>query len=122
MAPPQTNATLTAIAGAGAADDWDRPASAGASKWTGSIRAYYREKVDRVANGQGGVDVLVRRTLWVETADLPDELDTDDALTFRVDGDAADQIGTARTVARSRLPAAGVPSALQTTRMDLEDA
>lgn len=118
--PPQANATVTLATGAGVADDWDRPADAGDPKWSGSVRAYYREKVDRIASA-GAVNVLVRRTLWLDTADVDAmALDTDDVLTFTVDGAAAASTGTAKTLARARL--AGIPSSLQTTRIDLEDA
>lgn len=135
--PPQTNATLVRIlAGSGAGqaptegfDDWDRQAPAPADpdgagpavageKWAApaGVRAYYREKVDRVAT-ETAVNVFTRRTVWVDTVDVPDELDTDDVVELKLD-DGRTVTSTARTVARSSLPQAPTVS---TTRIDLED-
>lgn len=120
--PPQTNATVTAVAGSGSGDDWDRPAVAGGAKWAGVIRAYYREATDRVAAGAGGtVDVAVRRELIVDTAALDElGLDTDDVVTFHVDGYPAESTGTARTIRRASL--ANIEPSLQTAKITLEDA
>lgn len=119
--PPQVNARLVKVTGQGTADDWDRAAAAGAVKWENpslELNAYYRERVDRISTGDR-VDVLVRRTLFVDT-DLADrlELDTDDVVELVNDAGVTVR-SPARTVARSRL--AGVPGPLQTTRIDLED-
>ena len=117
--PAQANATVTAIAGAGVADDWDRAGGAGAVKWNGSARAYYRERADRQA-GADSTDVLTKRELVLDVADVDAMgLDLDDVLTFTVDGRAGALTGTARTVPRPRL--AGVPRGLQTSRIILED-
>lgn len=122
MAPPQHNATLTLVAGAGVADDWDRAGGAGPQKFAGEVRGYYRETTDRVSDGRGGVDVLIRRELIIETADLDaiNGLDTDDVLTFRVDGETVDRVAQARTIRASRL--AGVTPSLQTAKITLADA
>lgn len=118
--PAQANATVTRIAGAGVADDWDAPAAAGGNKWVGEVRGYYRESLDRVPSG-GGVSVLKRRELILDYADVKAMgLDTDDVITFRVDGDAADSTGTAQTIPRREL--GGVPRGLQTSRIVLADA
>jgi hypothetical protein len=118
--PPQSNGNLVTIApAAGAAvDDWDvpTPADGDGDKWTGSIRVYYREKVDRVQAGDE-LNLLTRRTAWASTAELPAELDTDDVVTLELD-DGRTITGTARTIARSSLAGAGPVS---TTRVDLED-
>lgn len=118
--PAQTNAVITRVAGSGTSDDWDRPAAAGGEKWSGLKRAYYREATDRL-RGDGAVDVAVRRELILDTAAL-DELgvDTDDLITFHVDGRPADTVGTARAIRRSQL--AGVAAGLQTSKITLEDA
>ena len=116
--PPQVNAHVTRVVGQGTADDWDRPASDGAQKWVGRAAAYYREKVDRVTDGAGSVNVLVRRTVWVDTSDLDAmALDTDDVITIEPDGRPA-ITSPARTIARSAL--ADAPT-VSTTRIDLED-
>lgn len=117
--PPQSNATVTAVVGSGKADDWDRPAAAGGAKWAGSVRAYYREATDR-ATIEGAVNVLERRELILDSADLDAmALDTDDVITFRVDGAAAAETGTAKAIRAARL--AGVPRGLQTARVTLAD-
>lgn len=118
--PPQTNAAVTRVAGSGSADDWDRPAAAGGQKWAGVIRAYYREATDRRA-GEGAVDVAVARELIVDTAALDElGLDTDDVITFRVDGAGAETTGVARAIRRSQLE--GVPRDVATSKITLEDA
>lgn len=117
--PAQANATVTAVAGAGVRDDWDAPAAAGGAKWSGSVRAYYRERVDRQSGGDG-VNIAVARSLIIDTADYDAlGIDTDDVVTFTRDG-GAEQTGTAKAVAPARL--AGIPRDLQTTRIELEDA
>lgn len=120
--PPQTNATVTAVAGQGTPDDWDTAGGPGAGKWAGELRAYYREATDRVRSVAGGtVDVLLRRELILDTADLELlELDTNDVITFLVDGAGAPSSGSAKTIRRSAL--AGIPRALQTSKVTLEDA
>lgn len=126
--PPQTNATLTLVAGAGTADDWDRPGGAGPEKWAGEVRGYYRERTDR-ERGDQAVDVLVRRELIIDTADLDainlaagddGELDTDDLVTFRVDGAGDDVVIAVKNVRAARL--AGVSASLQTAKLTLADA
>lgn len=133
--PPQSNATLVRVStaqapGAPAAiDDWDvdvaaatdpdaeGPLAAG-DKWTGRIAGYVREKVDRIV-GDGVLTLVTRRTLWVDSGDVPEGLDTDDVLDVELD-DGTVVRARARTIARSRL--VGVPARLQTTRIDLEEA
>lgn len=119
MAPPQSNGDLVSVDRAGGAvDDWDAgvPAGAAGNKWAGSIRVYYREKVDRVDAG-GELNVLTRRTAWASTGELPADLDTDDVVTLELD-DGRTITSPARTVARSSLPGL---EAVSTTRIDLED-
>lgn len=119
MAPPQTNATVTRVAGAGVADDWDRPAQAGADKFAGAERAYFRRRGDRVASG-GRVDVLERDELVVEVAWVRTVgLDTDDVITYVLD-DAPDAPLTASPQAIPVKALAGIPAGLQTSRIALE--
>jgi hypothetical protein len=116
--PPQTNATATAGAGGGRRDDWDVSAAAGAAKWAGEVRAYFRERVDRQSGGDG-VNIAAARSLIIDSADFDAmALDTDDVVTFQPDG-AGQQTGTAKASAPARL--AGIPRDLQTTRIELED-
>lgn len=118
--PPQTNATVTAIAGQGKAEDWDTPAAAGAAKWAGEVRAYYRESLDRVT-GNGTVDVVLRRELVIDYEDVDlMGLDTDDVITFRVDGRQADETASARVIPRRLL--GSIPRTLQTSRIVLDEA
>jgi hypothetical protein len=118
--PPQSNATVTAIAGAGTAPDWEEPGTAGAAKWAGSARAYYREATDRSASDGGGVDVNLRRELILDTADLEAMgLDTDDVVTFTVDGEDP-TTGKAQVIRKAKL--AGIPRGLQTSKITLEAA
>jgi hypothetical protein len=126
--PPQTNATLKLVAGAGVSDDWDRGSSAGPEKWAGEVRGYYRERTDRERTGEA-VDVLVRRELIIDVDDLDainaaaagdGELDTDDLVTFRVDGAAADVAIPVKSIRAARL--AGVTAGLQTAKLTLADA
>lgn len=120
-APPQHNATLSKITGAGVADDWDRPAEEGAVKWAGEARGYYRETTTREQGANGATNIATKRELVI-TMDTLDELDldTDDVLTFTVDGDETEQTGTAQSIPRVRL--AGVPAEVQTSRIRFENA
>lgn len=121
MTVPQQNATITAVAGAGTSDDWDRPGGAGAAKWEGARRAYYRASTTREVGAAGATDIVTKRELivaveWVLTTGL----DLDDVITFRVDGDTTDSTGTAQAVPRAQL--ATIPGRLQTSRIRLENA
>lgn len=117
--PPQVNAVVTAVVGAGIADDWDVPAAAGPAKWAGEASAYLRERVDRIATGDS-YNVFVKRTLFLDTADVDAMgLDTDDLITFTPQGRPA-QTSPAKAIAPARL--AAIPTNLQTTRIELEDA
>lgn len=118
--PAQANATVTAVSGAGTPDDWDRAAGAGAAKWNGAARAYYRESRDRVVNA-GAVSFVQRRELIVDNDDVVAmALLEDDVVTFRVDGADADSTATASSIPRRNLD--GVPRELRTARIILEDA
>lgn len=132
--PPQVNAALVRVTTTRAADatevtfDYDAepapaedpdatgPLEAG-DKWRGRVAAYYREKLDRVTTGEE-LNIVTRRTLYVDTAELPD-LDTDDVLEVDLDTGATVR-ARARNIARSSL--AGIPSQLQTTKIELEAA
>jgi hypothetical protein len=119
--PPQVNAVVTLITGAGNpgdpwGDDTDTP---GVEKFTGEAPAYYREVLDRVI-GDNSVNILERAELILDTADLDAmNLDTDDVITYRVAGEAEDRTGTASSIRRARLH--GIPRALQTARVILAD-
>lgn len=118
--PPQVNALVTKVNAAGAGDDWDRPGAVGAEKWIGEARAYYRERATRERAGET-VNVLTKRELILDVDDvLAMELDTDDVVTFTVDGRTGAFTSTARTVPTTTL--AGVPRELRTSRIILEDA
>jgi hypothetical protein len=123
--PPQVNARLVAVNGAdaatGGADDWDSPASpgapAGSLKWDGGADAYYRETERRLEDG-GNTTVVAVRELYVDTTVArAASIDTDDVITF-LDPAGVERTGRALIVTRSEL--AGIPEALQTTRLELE--
>lgn len=126
MAPPQSNAVITRVTGATAAtggrDDWDEPAGAepagaGPLKWQGEARAYYRERTYRLA-AAGADDVLLSRQLVLETARLRElGLDTDDVLTVTLDSGPT---FTGRAAVIEVRELAGIPAALQTSRLELE--
>jgi hypothetical protein len=132
--PPQTNATVITVGEAhaatgGAVDDWDvqvpapaagSPALAALTKWSGAVRAYYRETGERVSVN-GSTDVALKRELILDTADvLAMHLDTDDVITFDVDDRPGPVTGRAKVIPTPSM--AGVPRALQTARIRLEDA
>lgn len=120
-APPQSNATVSAVRGAGAADDWDRAGAAGVVKWVGQARAYYRESTSRETAEGGATNIVTKRELIVTMQTLGDfALDTDDVITFRPDGAPADLTGTAQAIPRVSL--GGIPRSLQTSRIRLENA
>lgn len=115
----QVNAHVTAIHGAGTADDWDRAGGPGAEKWAGRAPAYYQEKIDRVRGAGDAVDVLTRRTLYVDTAEADAmALDTDDVITLELDRGPAVQ-AKALLIARAALDGF---DAVATTRIELEAA
>jgi hypothetical protein len=125
--PPQVNATLLKVSGAGEGGgtggdfghaDAGGDITPGPSKWTGERPAYYSERVTRTA-GDTGTNVDILRELIIDTGDVADLIDTDDVLTFALE-DGPEQTGTAREIARHRL--AGIPPELQTTRLVLEIA
>lgn len=120
MTPPQHNATVTDLRGGGTRDEWSGGA-AGAAKWAGSVRGYYREREVRAQGPGGATSPALKRELVLELADVVAmDLDTDDVLTFTVDDLPGPLEGRAAVI--PRLPLAGVPGGLQTSRVVLEDA
>lgn len=120
MAPVETNATLTEVRGGGSSEEPGsrRAAGADAAKFAGEARVYYREKRERVTSGQGS-DVIVRRTLIVDSREGIDWHDGDE-VDFTPD-DRPPAKGTVQTIeaAQSR-PYAG--SGVETTRVELDPA
>jgi hypothetical protein len=112
--PPQVNATLTAISGAGegggTGGDWGTP--------TPAARHARPQQVDRRAAtpttarsprtaGRRRHRTSHPRELIIDTGDVADLIDTDDVLTFNARRRRPEQTATAREIARRRL--AGVP-------------
>lgn len=132
IGPLQANATVTAVKTASAAtggrDDWDtqegvEPAGAEAAKWSGTELAYYREAIDKVDG-----NVLVRRTLYLQTAAARTMgIDTDDVITF-TGPDGVERKATAVLVAYADPTRAGElgglvsDSRIATTRLELQPA
>ena len=113
MTLPQTNAILTGVKAGAASEDWDTPAGAGGSVWTGSAQVYFQEKREWVT-GQQADDVL-SRILYVETS-LRD-WKRGEIVTFRV-GSGEEQTGKVKMIERRELPGVG---SLASTRLTLED-
>lgn len=51
MIPDLDNAVLTKIEGGGTSEDWDSPAGADTTRWTGTASAYLDEKILTQVNG-----------------------------------------------------------------------
>ena len=83
---PLTNATLTAVAGPGFTEDYDDPATAGSSKWSGSEDVTFSEITERVQIG-GESNTIVRRSLIVDS-ELAVSWAIGDVLTVTYDGAA----------------------------------
>lgn len=113
MSLPQTNATLTEVAGPGLAEDYDTVATVGTAKWTGRAAAYYSERSDRVEQSDTS-SIVVTRALIV-SAGLKVEWSQGDTLTFTYRNSPV--TGQVRAVERHQLP--GVPNG--TVRLTLED-
>lgn len=120
MPPLQTNATLTAVHGRGGAGGDFGEAAPGPEKWAGAERVYYRLKEEKLPGEDGAVDVVVRRTLLLggDAAAL-ELLDVSDVVSFEPDqGDP--ETGEVQAIGGSQL--AGMPAAIATTRVELENA
>jgi hypothetical protein len=99
--PAITNATLSAVAGAGFSDDYDQSATAGASKWTGSESVYFQRETERVDAG-GRSDVIVGRSVVVSD-ELAVTWEIGDVLTVTPLGEAQQSLKV-RRVAPTRAP------------------
>lgn len=120
MTPAQTNAAVLKVTRGGFSEEPGASveAGAGAAAFEGSTRIYYREKRERVTSGQGR-DVIVRRTLIVDTRDPAIDWLEGDVVEFLTDGDAAAQTGKVQEVVEARhAPHAGTGT--ETTRVELE--
>ncbi len=105
---------------AGGSDAWrDDEAPPTPNVWTGSRRAYLREKRREVREG-GASSFLVERTLIVALGAPEVDWAREQVVTFLRDQAAAPESAAVRDIERSSLP--GVPAALQTTRLTLEPA
>lgn len=116
---PQTNATVTRVAGSSAGESFDGPAAAGPEKWAGDAGAYLRERRDR-STGPGGQARTLDRLLIVETADPVVDWRSGDTVEFTYRGEA--QSATVRLVDRHDIDDPDIPPELQTTRLTLETA
>lgn len=64
---PFCNATLTAVAAGGSAEDYDTPQTSGAPRWTGALGVYVAEELIQVERG-GDVDEVVITRLEIPYA------------------------------------------------------
>lgn len=70
MSVDQANARLRSVEGAGSTDTYNGPQpDDGGALWTGNAGVYYEQRRERVTTGDAQ-DVLIRRTLLVDT-DIP---------------------------------------------------
>jgi hypothetical protein len=111
MSLPQSNALLTEVTGGGGSEDWSTTAGAGTVLWSGSTPAYFTESRERTFGGSD--DVLIRRTLIVET-DLRDWTEGE-TVTFTCRG--SEYEGKVQAIEARSLPGVG---SLATTRLMLE--
>lgn len=112
---PQTNATLTQLAGGGGSEDFDQVAGVDPARWSGSVDAYYQERRDRVY-GDNITSVVLRRSLIVANSALPLDVEEGDTVTFRFRGQL--RSGRVQLIERRDLVAAGD---VATTRLTLEE-
>lgn len=99
--PSITNATLTAVAGAGLSDDYDLGATGGSSKWSGEESVYFQRETERVERG-GASDVIVGRSVVVSD-ELAVTWEIGDVLTVAPVGEGVQTL-TVRRVAPTRAP------------------
>lgn len=121
--PSITNATLTKVEGKGFSPDYDRDATLGVAKWTGSEEVFWSESMaqqtsgdrnDKIVSGVNRSDVIIKRSLVVDAA-LVIDWRIDDTVTVTRNG--ATEIGIIQSVRRSE--ATGLASI---TRLILDDA
>lgn len=120
MPPLQSNATLTKVSVPGA-KDWDEPAGAENQKWApeGGERVYFRQRVERHVDN-GAVNVLqIRELILGGDSTAIEHIDTDDVLTFNLDGQDA-QAGKASIITPTAL--AGMAPELATATIVLQPA
>lgn len=120
--PPQTNAALLEVRGAGGgganSDGYDGPAAAvpGPVKFAGEVAIYYREKRDREQTAEGEQRVVTREVYVDRGRPAIDWLSGD---VVKIRTTSGDEISAAvRLVERRDLD--GVPADLQTRRLTLE--
>lgn len=89
MTLPQRNATLLQVNAGGDAIDWDSPDGQGATKFKGSVPAYYNEKrgvaVGPLQGAEIGRDLVTRRQLIVEAGRPGIDFEEGDAIKFTID-------------------------------------
>lgn len=78
--PPLVNATLTKIEGGGTSDDWDQPAGADTTRWTGTANAYLDEKILTEVNGNALDEI--KQTRLVVPLDIGDLAVRGDTVTY----------------------------------------
>jgi hypothetical protein len=82
---PLFNATLTLVQAPGSSPDYDQPAAPGATKFSGAERVFWDELSERVTQGTES-DVLVRRSMYVDPADVAVAWTQGDLVTASRDG------------------------------------
>lgn len=116
--PPQTNARLSRVNGAGAGEAFDGPLAPGPEKWAGAEDVYLRERRDRQRTAERGA-IVIDRILLVDE-DVGIDWAVGDVLTFRRTGGDADESGTVQNVERPTIDDPDIPADLRTARLTLD--
>lgn len=116
---PQTNATVSRVAGSSAGEAFDGPAGPGPEKWAGAADAYLRERRDRTT-GPGGQARTLDRLLILANDDPAIVWASGDTVEFTYRGEA--QSAVVRLVDRHDVDDSDIPPEFQTTRLTLETA
>lgn len=111
----QANADLKAVAvkSEDETENWD-DGDGPTPLWSGSERAYYQERREFEGGAEG--NLVVHRALIVEEGVPAVVFAKDQTVTFRIDGEGADTVGTVEDTRRARWAPAGP---MQTTKLTL---
>lgn len=113
----QANATITAVAGGGASEDFRNDAGASPTKWEGEAGAYYTERRTQRQTAEG-LDVVIERRLIVETRNPSVVYAEGDDVVWTPEGEAARTDEIREIIRRRFAPAAAY--GVETTVLVLE--
>lgn len=116
MSLPQQNCTVSSIRAQGQPGEMGLPDSTGDETWAGSEPGYYREKRERVFDGQTSSYEVVR-SLIVATSFAAN---IGRGMVVALDWGGTDVTGQVSAIERFRIDDPSVPDELQTTRVTFE--